>query len=76
MLDQATADLTEVLDLEPSHLKAMYAGAACLNLKGDFELANGMSSCSYEMIEEYEQYTSENAISNIINILVSYDQIE
>lgn len=40
-IDDAIADFSAVLDIDSSHVKAMYARGACRNLKGDFEGANG-----------------------------------
>lgn len=40
-LDEAIADFTAVLTLDPNHIKASYARGACRNLKGDFASAIG-----------------------------------
>ena len=40
-LDEAIADFTAVLELEPDHVKAAYARGACRNLKGEFAPAIG-----------------------------------
>jgi tetratricopeptide (TPR) repeat protein len=40
-LDSAIADFTQVLQLNPNHVKAAYARGTCQNLKGDFIEAIG-----------------------------------
>ena len=39
-LEQAIADFSLVLELEPNHVKAAYSRAACNNLAGRFDAAN------------------------------------
>ena len=40
-LDEAIADFSAVLRLDPNHIKASYARGACRNLKGEFSQAIG-----------------------------------
>ena len=40
-LDAAITALSCAVDLEPGHVRALYARASCRNRKADFALANG-----------------------------------
>lgn len=48
-LDNAIADFTTVLNLDPNHVKASYARGACRNLKGEFAHAIGEPACKLEV---------------------------
>ena len=43
-LDAASAAYSRAIELDPGHVRALYARASCRNRKADFALANGVQT--------------------------------